>query len=218
MDKFHYKEVILKHILSRLAKAASIIMTDFIFYQLLTCAITEALCLFSLESNGISVENSVTLYALLSAVITTYVVCHLSETITQNLHNVGDIFYDSNWIALPIKQQMLFMVIIKRSQQIFYLKGFGCIKCSLQVFSSVSKVEIDSINCEWIDSLVDCVISDYPFRRLILCNDPWFEVSHHKRGVGSRPCHNTEIKCWIIDQYWPTLKTFSFHLLWNTYL
>lgn len=130
-------------------------MNEILFCQLMTCATIEALCLFSIEANSIfSTDNIIILYVLLSVVLTTYILCYLSETITQNLLDTGDIFYQSPWFLLPIKQQMFFVVPIKRSQKVFHLKGLGFINCSSRVFF-VGKRTSSGIQCNTASSLLD---------------------------------------------------------------
>lgn len=114
-------------------------MNGILFHQLITCAIMEALCLTSLEADGIfSPDNSVILYIFSGMMMMTYVFCYLSETITRNLHDVGRVFYESAWFLLPVRQQLIFHNVIERSQITFHLKGLGLIDCSLAVFWAVS--------------------------------------------------------------------------------
>lgn len=56
---------------------------------------------------------------------------------TTDLLEIGDIFYNSAWYRLPIKEQRLLALPIQRSQREFRLSGLGFLDCSLAVYSSV---------------------------------------------------------------------------------
>lgn len=114
------------------------ILGDISFYQLVACAICIALSLFALDYNGIfSIYTIVALYIMASAVAPTFTFCYLAERITNDLLEIGDIFYESAWYCLPAKQQTFAILLIQCSQRRFRLKGFGIVDCSISVFLSV---------------------------------------------------------------------------------
>lgn len=115
------------------------IMSVVLFYQLLICAAVTAFNLFALEANGfLNLNAAVSLYLMVSAIITTFLYCFLAERFTTDLLDIAMIFYGSAWYQLPSQYQRMFVLLIKRSQRETRLKCFGLIDCSLSVFSSVS--------------------------------------------------------------------------------
>lgn len=125
-------------ILYRFADTLREIMSGVLFYQLLICAAVTAFNLFALESNGLlSLNAAVSMYLMVSAIITTFLYCYLSENFTTDLMEIGMIFYGSAWYQLPAKHQRAFVLFIKRGRGEIRLKCFGMIDCSLSVFSSV---------------------------------------------------------------------------------
>lgn len=117
------------------------IMSGVLFYQLLICAAVTAFNLFALEANGfLSLNAAVSLYLMVSAIITTFLYCFLAERFTTDLLAIGMIFYGSAWYQLPSQYQRIFVLLIKRSQRETRLKCFGLLDCSLSVFSSVGEL------------------------------------------------------------------------------
>lgn len=115
------------------------IMSGVLFYQLLICAAVTAFNLFALEANGfLNLNAAVSLYLMISALITTFLYCFLADRFTTDLLDIAMIFYGSTWYQLPSHHQRIFVLLIKRSQREIRLKCFGLIDCSLSVFSSVS--------------------------------------------------------------------------------
>lgn len=123
---------------SRFGDTLRTIMSGVLFYQLLICAAVTAFNLFALESNGfLSLNAAVSIYLMVTALITTFLYCYLAEGFTADLKEIGLIFYRSDWFQLSIKHQKMFVLLIKRSQREFRLSCFGLIDCTLKVFSSV---------------------------------------------------------------------------------
>lgn len=113
--------------------------TTILFVQLVLCAVTIAMCLFSIDANGMFSIAFISSLAALNSVLTpTFAYCLLSENVTWNLHLVANYFYDFDWYLLPAKQQKLFVLPIRRAQREFRMTGHGIIPCSLRVFSSVN--------------------------------------------------------------------------------
>lgn len=64
--------------------------------------------------------------------------CHLSEWITSDFSEIGEIFYNSEWYELQVREQRLLTLPIGRAQRVFRLKGLGLFDCSLVVFLMVT--------------------------------------------------------------------------------
>lgn len=129
----------------RLIQIVADIQSTILFVQLVLCAVTIAMCLFSIDANGVFSMAFIASLAGLNSVLTpTFAYCLLSENVTWNLHLVANHFYDFAWYHLPAKQQKLFVLPIRRAQREFRMTGHGIIPCSLSVFSSVN-IEFFSI-------------------------------------------------------------------------
>lgn len=121
-----------------LAKAVDHIMEIILFTMTLTCTTIIALNLFAVELNGLLSMATLTAFCdLLGMLLLLIMFCYLSECITSDLLEIGDIFYNSPWYQLRVEQQRLLALPIRRAQRVFRLKGLGLIDCSLVVFSSV---------------------------------------------------------------------------------
>lgn len=113
-------------------------MNLIIFVITFTCIIVIAFNLFVLElANAIDITM---LSAFVDSGIViglTVVYFYLSEWITGDLLDIGEIFYNSPWYRLPPKQQTLIKLPIQRAQREIRLSAFGLFGCSLPVFASV---------------------------------------------------------------------------------
>lgn len=87
----------------------------------------------------LNVNFGVMLFGLCVTILSIYILCFLSENVTNTLEAIGDIFYNSAWYRLPPKQQELFIVPIQRAQINFRLSGIGIVECSLKVFLLVRR-------------------------------------------------------------------------------
>lgn len=115
-------------------------MSACLFIQLLMSAITIAFILFSIESHdqAFNVTFLLPLVAVIVVLITLFMYCKLSENITCDLYAIGDIFYESAWYRLTVKQQQMFVLPVQRAQSKFRLTGLGIFECSLETYLTVS--------------------------------------------------------------------------------
>lgn len=114
------------------------VISAVIFYQLLMCAIVVALNLFKFTSNGINLENVISIYELFLSFVPTFIYCFFSSEVTMSLLAIGDIYFECPWYHLHFDQQKLFILMIKRSQNNFRFEGFSIVHCSLDIFLSVN--------------------------------------------------------------------------------
>lgn len=112
---------------------------EMILFQItLTCTIAIALNLFVIELNDLfSIETTIAMVNIVVVTLPMAIYCYLSEWITSDLLEVGDIFYNSKWYRLPFEEQRLVALPIERAQRVFRLRGLGLFDCSLAVFYSV---------------------------------------------------------------------------------
>lgn len=123
----------------RLADVFSRIMSSTFFFQLLCSAINTAILLLAIDIDHLfTITTIAVMYGLVCVFVQTFFYCYLSEEVTSKLLSIGDIFYESAWYQLPVKQQQMVQFPILRSRKEFRLMGLGIINCSLWVFASVS--------------------------------------------------------------------------------
>lgn len=159
----------------RAAQSLYTVMEGVLFVTMLLFAIITAMSLLALElSNALSLE---TLDAFFDTILMVGLVlgyCYLSECVTSDLLEVGDIFYNSAWYHLPAKQKRLLVVPIGRAQNVFRLKCLGFVDCSLTVFSSVSLFSpthevFEDGQCNWRElNLLFLTLADSSNGRLVL--------------------------------------------------
>lgn len=93
-------------------------MSSVLFYQLFSCVLFLAFGIFALDSTldepGFS--TFLCILILLNALIPTFVYCYFADTYSTDLLDVGDVFYNSFWYILPVKQQILMIIPIQRAQ------------------------------------------------------------------------------------------------------
>lgn len=155
----------------RVAESLCDMMNLIIFVITFTCIIVIAFNLIVFE-----LANSIDI-AMLSAFVDsgvvislTFVYFYLSEWITGDLLDIGEIYYNAPWYRLPPKHQTLIKLPIQRAQRELRLSAYGLFGCSLPVFASVL-----SIITEWIfvirrlrcllhlfaDNSISCLIFSY---------------------------------------------------------
>lgn len=136
----------------RVAESLCDMMGPIFFNVALTCIIVIACSLFVIESNdSLSFEIIVALLDMFSLVGLIFAYFYLSERITTNLMDIGNIFYHSAWDRLSIRQQGLLILPLQRAQREFRLRSVGLFDCSLPVFSSVwNFLGFIKMECCWI--------------------------------------------------------------------
>lgn len=89
------------------------------------------------SNEGLSFEIIVAVIDMFSLVGQAFAYFYLSERITENLLNIHNIFYNSEWYRLTPKRRGLLKLPIQRAQRLLRLTSLGLVDCSLPVFSSV---------------------------------------------------------------------------------
>lgn len=116
------------------------LMQSVLFYQLVICVLFIAFSLFSLDQSmhEINFNTFLSTIAVLVALTPTFIYCYYADGVTADLHRVGDIFYQLLWYKLTNQEQKLLILPMQRAQQIFRMKGYGIVDCSLQIFLTVN--------------------------------------------------------------------------------
>lgn len=111
-----------------------------LFSMLVSSTLVIAFSLFVFELNeSINLEVASAFIDVMGCLGLSFAHFYLSERITTDLLDIGDIFYNSPWYRLPKKRQKLVMMPIIRAGRVFRLTGFGLFDCSLEMFSAVMK-------------------------------------------------------------------------------
>lgn len=67
-----------------------------------------------------------------------FVYCYFGNQLTETAFQVNESIYFSDWYNYSPKIQKLIILIIRRSERPFILKGCSLVKCSLESFKDVS--------------------------------------------------------------------------------
>lgn len=119
-------------------RGISYIVEVILFSLTMISAITIALNLLAFEINDvISLEMMTAFFDLFIVLNLTFAHYYLSERLTANLLEIGDIFYNSAWLKLPVKQQRLLVISLERGHCVFRLRGLRLFDCSLANFAMV---------------------------------------------------------------------------------
>lgn len=156
-----------------------------VFNITLTCTITIACHLLLFELNeSVGLDVIVASGNFCSIVGLTFAYHALSEWITSDLFEIGDIFFNSPWQQLPPKHQKLLVLSIQRAQRELRLSGLGLFNCSLAVFGTVNVLICDDF-CVNLSQFLDqmnkiCQFStctDHSNGCLIFFDDAEFQVN-----------------------------------------
>lgn len=66
-----------------------------------------------------------------------YIFCHIGDILTQSYEDVGTIAYNLDWHLYPLDAQKCILLMMKLSERKLYLKGFGGIGCTREIFKQV---------------------------------------------------------------------------------
>lgn len=109
-----------------------------VFTMTIICTLVVAMNLFAIELiDAVTTETMNAVLNTFFVLLLVFMYCSLSEYMTSDLSEIGDIFYNSVWYRLPVKEQCLMLQPIERAQSVFRLKGLGLFDCSLDVFTTV---------------------------------------------------------------------------------
>lgn len=68
-----------------------------------------------------------------------FLYCFFGKLATESHEHLANCLYEANWLALPVKLQKYFIIMIENSQQPLYYHGFGVVVLDLDTFTNVSK-------------------------------------------------------------------------------
>lgn len=114
-------------------------MEIILFNKAVMCIIAIALNLYAVELNDtLSLEAIIAIFDLYLILSLALVYFYFAEQITSDLLDIGDMFYNSPWYHLPIRQQKLLTLPIQRAARELRFKCLNIFDCSLAVFAAVN--------------------------------------------------------------------------------
>lgn len=156
-------------------------MQSILFYQLVNCGIFIAFGLFGMDQSlrEINFDTFMCLAALICALIPIFIYCYHADGLSEDLLEIGDIFYATKWYKLSNQEQKIMMLPIQRAQRIFRLNGYKVIDCSLETFLTVNP----RYNCylnfyfqSFIQLVFMLIFTDNPNSCFILHSNPKAQV------------------------------------------
>lgn len=88
------------------------------------------------------------LICLFSSMCWPFLFCYYATLAIARISFMGDVAYNSNWVNYPPEFQKYIILIIARSQESIYFKGFGLIPCTLEIFGKVrSLFNVELFTC-----------------------------------------------------------------------
>lgn len=117
-------------------------MEVILFNMSLSSTICVSFNLYAVEiSDTLSLEVIVASFDLAITLALLFAYCYLSDWMTADLLEIGDVFYNSSWYRQQTKQQRLLVLPIQRANRLVRLKSLGLFDCSTAVFLSVQYFE-----------------------------------------------------------------------------
>lgn len=145
-----------------------------LFITTLMYTIVLAFNLFVIDMNDtLRLDTLVSFFNLCGVLGVLFMFCYLSEWITADLLEIGEIFYNSAWYQLAPHQQKLLTLPIQRAHREFRLKCQGLFDCSLPVFLSVilvRQIQTNKSYFTWNDSFFFRLFERPPLT-LLLCEN-----------------------------------------------
>lgn len=124
-------------------------MEFILFNMTFTCIVDITFDLFVIDSSDeLNMEAIIAFINLVLILGLAFAYFFLSEWITSDLLEIGDLFYNSPWYRLPSRKQSLLTLPIQRAQRVMRFKGLGLFNCSLAVFASVGHGDIDHVRVD----------------------------------------------------------------------
>ncbi|CAL7936651.1 unnamed protein product [Xylocopa violacea] len=143
--------LIVEHHLRTLSFIACIekLMNRIYFFEFFRCMI--ALCitgfLFLMDLANHDIKNMLTLATCGTALsFNIFIMCYISELLTEQCKEVGDIIYATNWYDLPDKMILDLVLIIVRSNLMVEITAGKIVHLSIRVFGNALKTIFAYIN------------------------------------------------------------------------
>lgn len=121
------------------------IMTAPVFFELSTCIICTVLELLTVDQSihderfvlfDVTIITSITILGLHLSIV--FILCLYGEALSAQSLQVTNIIYSNLlWYKLPVQQQQILNMPIRRAQKIFRLKGYGIFDCSMELYLKV---------------------------------------------------------------------------------
>lgn len=184
-------------VICRIAEVIRDILNGVLFYQMLCCVILIALSLTALERNAddFTYDFVISVSSLVAAFVSTFIYCMFADSLTTSLSRFGDIFYNSLWYEMPIKERALLILTIQRSQKLFRLNGYRFYDCSLESFATVNLFDNKMLHTNsqlfMIYSTIQ-IITGYKGISIILYGPTQVQISHQRAPDIVWSCNNND--------------------------
>lgn len=184
-------------VICRIAEVIRDILNGVLFYQMLCCVILIALSLTALERNAddFTYDFVISVSSLVAAFVSTFIYCMFADSLTTSLSRFGDIFYNSLWYEMPIKERALLILTIQRSQKLFRLNGYRFYDCSLESFATVNLFDNKMLHTNsqlFIIYSTIQIITGYKGISIILYGPTQVQIGHQRAPDIVWSCNNND--------------------------
>lgn len=116
------------------------LLSGTLFFLLVLFAGFVAFTLLSLSQGvqDLSFEIVLSINCMFNQILFNYIFSSYGHRLSICSLGVADVVYFSQWHQLPLIQQNLILMIIRRAQQTFYLDGYRFFNCSMETFQKVN--------------------------------------------------------------------------------
>lgn len=114
-------------------------MAGVLFYKMISCTAMLAFSFTAFDGNASKISFDLFCTILQSGLelSSAFVYCANADDITELIASIGDIFYNSLWYRMNVKEQKLVVSTIQRAQKPFRLNSYGICDCSREKFLKV---------------------------------------------------------------------------------
>lgn len=93
---------------------------------------------FNFQSDFILVVFFFDMLCAVCALMWCSLFCYFANMASDRLSSLGNTVFATNWYDYPVEWQKFVILMVERSQKPVYFKGLHLIKCTLEVFGTVS--------------------------------------------------------------------------------
>lgn len=116
------------------------LLSGTLFFLLVLFAGFVAFTLLSLSQGvqDLSFEIVLSINCMFNQILFNYIFSSYGHRLSLCSSGVANDAYFSQWHQLPVIQQNLILIIVRRAQQTFYLDGYRFFNCSMDTFQKVN--------------------------------------------------------------------------------
>lgn len=118
------------------ALASQVFFRFFFFLFIVKCIFKQWNVHFQIRSEDIF-DIIVSLYTIFLQTVLNFIICYFSDKVSTASLHIANQLYNIDWFQFPIKERLMILMMIKRTQMIFYFRGNGSYECSIKKFMRV---------------------------------------------------------------------------------